>query len=127
MCFRHSRKLKKRTFSGGTIPWATMERHVRMLPHWSHWKRTLPTDRSFYKAGRQIMVFAQMYFPLIKTLLFRYIIESRAVDRRHAGNNSVAAEKVGLHVALQALYRAGIPVAEVVTDEHTQIVADMSK
>lgn len=49
------------------------------------------------------------------------------VDRRHAKNNSPQAEHVGLHASLRSLYRLGVPVSELVTDEHRVVIADMSK
>jgi len=55
------------------------------------------------------------------------MIEQSTVDRRHADNKSPQAEHVGFHSVLRSLSRADIPVAEIITDEHKVVIADMSE
>lgn len=68
---------------------------------------------------------------LISLSSFRYIISQAVADKRHADNKSSAAEHVGFHAALRPLLEAslsdGLDIAEVVTDQCGQIMADLSK
>lgn len=58
---------------------------------------------------------------------FRYVIAQEVLDRRHVGNTSPAMEHTGMHACLQHLHDVGVPVHELTTDEHSQVVADFSK
>ncbi len=90
----------------------TVNRNIGLVGKWSHF------------------LFFFIYFGIKLFLFFygfRYIVGQAVIDRRHADDKSPRAEHIGLHVALRSLYDDGVPVHEIVTDEHSQVVADFSK
>ena len=57
----------------------------------------------------------------------RYVVSQAVAHRKHTNGKSAAMEHASLHAALSPLRKAGISVAELVTDQHTQVMGDFSK
>lgn len=68
-----------------------------------------------------------MNFMLLEIILYLLPHLQIVLDKRHANDKSPNMEKLAFTMILQQLLDQGVDIVEVVTDQHPQIIAYMSK